>query len=590
MHLSLTKNTFTGPCRLQVQDWLSDCTKVHDICNEDWGTTSDYPIRLLNVGPEMGTQVRLQLFEHGAIRPRYVTMSHCWNHGPAPQLVKLTTDNQHRLTSGFAIADLPKKFQDAVAIARWMDVNFIWIDALCIMQDSKDDWQHQANNVGDIYAGSYCNIAATNADQEVGCFRNRPVEIVEPYLVDDPKKASHKNSHVIGYDDFWCNSLLDSTLHTRAWVLQERLLSPRTIHFGKEQMFWECRQHKACEAYPLGIPTQFSNERTRDWRAGVQMFNPESRTPGVIKTSILAAVSAWFSGWLRPSKPTPHVIPCQEAYEFWSRTVERYMECGLTFQSDKLVAIAGLAKKVCETTGERYLAGLWDNVQLPQSLLWYVPVREQAGGSPSKRAPSLGSPDYRAPSWSWASIDAKITWDWPAPCGRVLITILETNIERERGSGTSAITSARMDIKGILISAKLQISHNDAGERSEEDGSYIMTFPGKASETNDSGSTRTARQIEPMVFLDISLSSTEADEFFFLPVCTDWRSRAGLSIAAVAGLLLKRARCGKENMYERIGVVGMSAGEAQMATGGSALLERTFDGMHFTELDSITII
>jgi hypothetical protein len=131
--------------------------------------------------------------------------------------------------------------------------------------------------MGDIYTSSFCNIAATSNDPSKGYFTQRDTSVLAPFAISDPQLHNDSSTHIIGYDDFWSNSLLDSTLHRRGWALQERLLSPRTIHLGQDQLFWECRSHMACEIYPRGILEPFRNWRTWSWRQVDQILDPTNR-------------------------------------------------------------------------------------------------------------------------------------------------------------------------------------------------------------------------------------------------------------------------------------------------------------------------
>ena len=394
--LKLTTNTFTGECERQIRHWLNECHSSHELCKEDWRAKHSFPRRLLNVGRDTH-EVFLEDTTSRPHRPRYATLSHCWQAGIT---TKLTKETAMQLTRGWPLSQFPKRFQDAVSIARWMKADYVWIDALCIAQDSPEDWIRECNSVGDIYANSYCNIAATSAESDRGYFTERHVEMIESHTIANPQSNDISQTHIIGYDDFWSNSLLDTVLHTRGWVYQERLLSPRTIHFGQEQMFWDCRCVMACEAYPEGIPEQFCNQRTRAWRQFDAMLR--SATTGSIAASnprsmlqiVLHSVSRL---WTRPSKQFP--IDTTSTDSVWSRMIECYMESRLSYGTDKLVAISGIAQIVHRLTGEPYLAGHWENAQLAQSLLWYALARKQADGSPSIRSAPAGCPEYRAASW-----------------------------------------------------------------------------------------------------------------------------------------------------------------------------------------------
>ena len=433
--------------------------------------------------------------------------------------------------------------------ARWMGIHYLWIDALCIIQDSEHDWQVQSNVMGDIYAGSYCNIAAMNESNHDGFLRERRIEIIEPFLIRDPETPSSCTKFVIGYDDFWCNNLLSAPLHNRAWVLQERQLSPRTVHFG-EQIFWECREHKACEAYPYGIPEEFSNQRTKAWRQGEQVFNPKSRLP---QRSWLAAFSAFF--WQQ--KSVAKLFPQREAYEYWSIAVEAYMQGELSYARDKSVAIQGLANRVRATTGERYLAGLWDGPDLAHSLLWYVPAREQANGWSSVKYPPFGMKGSRAPSWSWASVDAIIDWKCAAGYGQMLLQVEKTVIATASDVVRGSPYATEMHVSGRLMAVQLEIMNSNEDGSPHEDGSYAVR-PVRTSPEEEPIESRehALTGYESTICLDEAFAPSRTIDVHLLPIVTEWRGRSWRPPAELGGLILKQHRREGRIAYERIGVFG----------------------------------
>lgn len=474
----------------------------------------------------------------------------------------LTMDSKQELERGAPLEALPKRFQNAVRIARWMGIEYMWIDALCIIQDSEEDWLAQSTKMGEIYANSYCNIAATSADPDKGCFTKRSVEMVEPYAIPSPISSDSTETHVVGYDDFWSNSLLDTTLHTRGWVLQERTLCRRTIHFGQEQMFWECRHMMACEAYPDGIPPEFSNWRTRCWRQFDVLLSPT-----VPVRTWWEQLKTMFSVAIPQTKTATN----QAIYETWSKIVERFMEQKLTFDKDKLVAISGIAQKVAEATNERYLAGMWEGPTLAQSLLWYVLGRRQADGIAAVR--KMYS-DYRAPSWSWASLDAKVIWNWPSECDKVLVNIVETRIEEYAGSSFGRISSAEMDVQGYLFEAELEVMNKTDGGLPDEDGSYVLRLSSDSSEESSTNPEPAKRPtIECAVYLDTPLLPATSTTTQLLPVCAGWQGRSGRESASLAGLVLKKTEDSKSMIaYQRVGLFAMNERQALVLCGDT---ERT---------------
>jgi hypothetical protein len=129
--LNLTENTWSLKCENQIRKWLEGCTSSHKLCNQDWRTKGSYPARLLSVKPtadeEQRDFIRLVTYEDATQLPQYVTLSHCWGAG---MTIKLESSTKNLLEHGLLLAELPTRFQDAVKIARWMKVNYIWIDAL----------------------------------------------------------------------------------------------------------------------------------------------------------------------------------------------------------------------------------------------------------------------------------------------------------------------------------------------------------------------------------------------------------------------------------------------------------------------------
>ena len=472
-----------------------------------------------------------------------MTLSHCWDGGSVEYFSNLNTSNRHQWVAGVCEEELPTKFRDAITVTRWMKVQYLWIDAVCIIQDSGEDWRMQSSVMGDIYAGSYRNIAAMSKPGEDGFLRERRIEVIEPFLIRDLVHTSHSTTHVLGYDDFWCSSLLSQPLHNRAWVLQERQMSPRTIHFG-EQIFWECREHKACEAYPTGIPEEFTNHRTRAWSQGLKIFHLQRQADHQEPNQ------SWLGSLLTrllPRKIQRSSSSPEEAHQYWSDVVERYMECDLTKSLDKLVAIEGLANKVSDVTGERYLAGHWDNANFAHSLLWYSPAKEQGNGAASVKY-LLSKQNYRAPSWSWASLDGKILWKWPAEHDRLLVEV-KANLHMASNNFPMEV-----HLYGTLLAVSIEIAHYGADGRPDEDGSYAVipkegSLPG-APHAVIADAILGAR---PTILFDEALIPSCAIDAYLLPIVTGWGGRPGQPVAAIAGLVVAQSLLGANVVYERVG-------------------------------------
>jgi hypothetical protein len=348
-----------------VQTWIKDCLENHDKCRnlslQKWR-----PTRLLKIDSPYPEYISLDVASKESplaeFEP-YMTLSHCWGNS---QLMKLTMDTHADLPKGIPLSKLPKTFQDAVCITRFLGCNYIWIDSLCIVQTSKLDWVHESSLMGMVYSNALCNIgAAASSSSDGGCFRER-----NPILQDDTVSISDSNTYRRIYNRYAVSDHFDgSPLLQRGWVVQERIMSRRFIHFGAEQVFWDCRELFASEVYPRGIPN-------------VVAMKPSGIT---IKLKI----------------PSFHLVEDsnkKRMHHFWLDIVAHYSGCGITMERDKLVAISGIAKRTKDVLEEEYHAGLWAS-KLPFDLSWFV--RESG-----KVIPLPAS--YQAPSWSWASVNAAV--------------------------------------------------------------------------------------------------------------------------------------------------------------------------------------
>ena len=175
--ISLGNSTDIDNCGAIINHWLSKYTRTHSACGAV-GQPNWCPTRLLDLGiyPEDHSScIRIvHTGVHGLKRP-YLTLSHCWGSADIPKL----TAGQSSPT--IPINDLPKKYKDAISIARFLGVSYLWIDSLCIPQDSKEDWEKEAAVMNKVYENAFCNIAATaSRDGYGGLFYERDPILLEP--------------------------------------------------------------------------------------------------------------------------------------------------------------------------------------------------------------------------------------------------------------------------------------------------------------------------------------------------------------------------------------------------------------------------
>jgi hypothetical protein len=262
------------------------------------------------------------------------------------------------------VSSLPQTFQDAITLSLALGIEYLWIDSLCIIQDSRDDWLREASLMCSVYTNSWVNFAATSSRDGTGGLFYKSA-LVDNCAMDATWTGLPAGMYLCVDDSAWERRVENGPLNQRGWVLQERLLSPRTVHCAYDQMWWSCRDApNCCETFPTG---------------------------------------ALMPTWTTSSSLTPlHELGSDEFErwnEAWLSVVRSYTKAKLTYGSDKLIAFAGIAQDARDARGipaADYLAGLWRD-GLPADLLWRM-----AG------AGVRDTTTYRAPSWSWASVDGDV--------------------------------------------------------------------------------------------------------------------------------------------------------------------------------------
>jgi hypothetical protein len=266
--------------------------------------------------------------------PGYITLSHLW--AASGIMLKLTLANLDAFLQQIPMTDLPPTFKDSFEATRKLGIRYLWIDSLCILQDSDSDWRAESSVMGEIYGRSLCNLAATGSSRTYGgLFQERDVSNIAPTTT--IKIKGTETTYCVMGNKTWCSEISNAPLNNRGWVLQERMLSPRTLHYAS-QLFWECRESVACEAFPSGMPRSSCDAMEPCLKPQAHPFSLKS----------------WRG--LFPSA-------------LWDKITESYAQCELTRASDRLVAISGIAKELRSTWGDDYLAGLWKG-ELPGCLIW----------------------------------------------------------------------------------------------------------------------------------------------------------------------------------------------------------------------------
>lgn len=256
------------------RSWLDRCDTSHRKCTL-WKEPFS-PKRLLYMGSCERDRVRLVCPEPGE-PVRYIALSYCWG---ADQTSKLTKENIERYTSKFKVETLSKTIRDAVFLTQKLEVEYLWVDALCIVQDDKEEMMEQIAQMIHIYRGAYVTIAAVAAaSSHSGLFvknvRRSNLFDVEVYGRLRVRCARGREGtiivgHALNMDQKFC---VHSPLLKRGWVFQEGILSSRILCVGFGTMRWFCPTARLCDGGAFGSDaTQMTGVDP-----GLRSFAPLSR-------------------------------------------------------------------------------------------------------------------------------------------------------------------------------------------------------------------------------------------------------------------------------------------------------------------------
>lgn len=342
----------------------------------------------------------------GGSRAEYVALSHCWGGRVSPLL---TTDTLESFGRKLPYLELPANFRHAITITRGLGIRYIWIDCLCIIQDSKSDWEKEAKRMAHIYRDATVTVSALASCKSTdGILVSAPssTSLDKPVVLhtspDDPASREVVVAKASPLGEDLKTMTEESPLSKRGWCLQEALLSPRQLYYGKEQIYWHCPKGPQSA---LGVMNgqYFPSEQYHYIR------------------------SVFFAEILRQG---PSLSDMREStddiLEDYYALVEHYSRRKLTFGSDKLPAFSGITQRLQDVLDGEYLAGIWAG-DLHQGLVW----AGDGGTAEHVR-------EYRAPSWSWAVTDQPVSfsqpmWSMREP-GELDLQLVEQRLEFTDGS------------------------------------------------------------------------------------------------------------------------------------------------------------
>ncbi|KAK4443654.1 hypothetical protein QBC34DRAFT_443203 [Podospora aff. communis PSN243] len=420
-------------CFQLLQMWHRRCLE-----EEKPHAFSFIPTRTIDVGPPDGTQNPL-LVVHDENSTSFPWTLHEWTSAGIPTLL------------------LPPTFRDAVLITRRLGYRHLWIDSLCIIQDSREDWEREALRMGDVYRYGELNISASAARNcHEGIFAKRDSPAYFSSAIRLPFRSAkfevgldHREWMYVrpgNWDSFREHITgAESTLASRGWVLQEALLSPRTVHYSRRQMFWECEHGTFAEGRvdALARPS-----------AKAMLLAP---APGL-----------WSHKMILPPTLPEGVPPADgekervEVHTSWLQVVENYSARKLTVPTDVLPALAGAASVFQTRLKGSYLAGLFRGYLL-EGLMW----RTKTG------APAALRPGSKLPSWSWSSIIGGVTFEIayssnvlpPVLVGTATARILEartflTSGETAPPHHLASVNGGRLLVDGHVLEGAEMVARN----------------------------------------------------------------------------------------------------------------------------------
>ena len=260
------------------------------------------------------------------------------------------------------------------------------IDSLCIIQDLVEDWKGQSAQMHKIYSGSVLTIGAAWGDSSAGgCFVDTNPLATIPLTVSESSSSALSISPFIPHLSQKSLSLLSSgVLFTRAWVHQERILSPRSIYYGAKGLHWECRECNANEIWFAGCPKDLGGALPHPETMGLQRLFGSNISDQIVKEMTINLHRS-------SSNPLDEPSFLRSFYHIWIHFLASYTKLHLTFASDILTTLSDLISLISERTKLSSLHGHWNEL-LPLDLLW------------SNDGSKSCIKDTSEPSWSWISM------------------------------------------------------------------------------------------------------------------------------------------------------------------------------------------
>lgn len=409
------ENVGSETCMKFIKECVFHCCSEHEPCRQE--AANFVPTRLIYLG-ESNNDLRICESNATTEGVAWAALSHCWGES---QPYKLQRANLFSLKQRIDSSDLPATFLNAIEVARELDLRYLWIDSLCIIQYDESDWEIEAARMGMVYGQAFvviCAASSPNPDTSFLGLRDKdwlpkrfqfeadggtkiPIMVRQRSLL---AAAPQQGSYEPPFTSSWASLKRVGPLYKRGWCFQETFLATRVIHFAPGGIIFECKTHRRCEDQLPPFPSTIPG------------------TLGEVDTS-----------------------------EQWRMLVKAYTQRQLTFASDKLPAIGGAASNMPQAKRSAYLAGLWRE-SLLLDLLWQV----MPGGLHC--ALTYHTTEQTAPSWSWASIDRGVTWN-PLKSPQFLAEVITAEAPVLGPNPYGAVASGRICIRGRVKHCRISTDY-----------------------------------------------------------------------------------------------------------------------------------
>ncbi|PKS05934.1 hypothetical protein jhhlp_007767 [Lomentospora prolificans] len=354
---------------------MSQCRNT---CHPPHKTTSYRPTRLIDVRLGLDSDpclvVSAEVVQDSV---KYAALSYCWgSKEEASTQLKTESSNLKSRLKAIPIDIMPHAMTDAVIACRALSIPYIWIDALCIIQDDSDDWERESQCMGLVYEGAFVTLCALSSSSCHEGFLDRSprhkIDVSFQSTLDPNIQGTYtmiQRGAKLTSDEYIYEPLQEdlqlSTWEKRAWTFQEMELSTRLIFFGENMLHYRCGMQELSE---------------NGFQRRIEGDEPLTLSD-IFKTMVEERKSSRVS------------------YGVFYDYAADYNARQLTFESDRLPALSGLAKLIQDQTGDKYLAGLWEK-DLHHGLLWYA---NPSQSTLRECVENFGDPTSCIPTWSWAS-------------------------------------------------------------------------------------------------------------------------------------------------------------------------------------------